>query len=218
MFESLKRIIPAVLAGLLAVSAPPAAHAQLDAAALLRAQQRGENTNLYGTNPFETQDEEGELQDTTKKERRIRKPLESYFFNDSIRALPNFVYHVDREYNRVKIGPIDTALTDFRIDYPFYEKGVGDAPIGGLGQASIPLDYFERPASFDFGFADPYHVYLYRMENVPFYNLKKPMIRFTYLESGQKRYREENFHVMVAQNISPSTGFNVNYKIGRAHV
>lgn len=212
MFESLKRIIPAVLAGLLAVSAPPAAHAQLDAAALLRAQQRGENTNLYGTNPFETQDEEGELQDTTKKERRIRKPLESYFFNDSIRALPNFVYHVDREYNRVKIGPIDTALTDFRIDYPFYEKGVGDAPIGGLGQASIPLDYFERPASFDFGFADPYHVYLYRMENVPFYNLKKPMIRFTYLESGQKRYREENFHVMVAQNISPSTGFNVNYK------
>ena len=68
MFESLKRIIPAVLAGLLAVSAPLAAHAQLDAAALLRAQQRGENTNLYGTNPFETQDEEGELQDTTKKE------------------------------------------------------------------------------------------------------------------------------------------------------
>lgn len=108
MFESLKRIIPAVLAGLLAVSAPPAAHAQLDAAALLRAQQRGENTNLYGTNPFETQDEEGELQDTTKNERRIRKPLESYFFNDSIRALPNFVYHVDREYNRVKIdrGPV----------------------------------------------------------------------------------------------------------------
>ena len=67
MFESLKRIIPAVLAGLLAVSAPLAAHAQLDAAALLRAQQRGENTNLYGTNPFETQDEEGELQDTTKR-------------------------------------------------------------------------------------------------------------------------------------------------------
>ena len=50
------------------------------------------------------------------------------------------------------------------------------------------------------------------MENVPFYNVKKPMIRFTYFESGQKRYREEQFRVMTAQNISPSTGFNVNYK------
>ncbi len=41
------------------------------------------------------------------------------------------------------------------------------------------------------------------MENVPFYNVKKPMIRFTYFESGQKRYREEQFRVMTAQNISP---------------
>ena len=34
----------------------------------------------------------------------------------------------------------------------------------------------------------------------------------TYLESGQKRFREENFNIMHAQNISPTTGFNVDYK------
>ena len=50
------------------------------------------------------------------------------------------------------------------------------------------------------------------MENVPFYNTKRPMIRMSYAESGQKRYREENFGIMVAQNISPTTGFNVDYK------
>ena len=54
--------------------------------------------NLYGSNPYEqTEGEEGENQqpqDTTKKERKIRKPLESYFFNDSIRALNNFKWHV----------------------------------------------------------------------------------------------------------------------------
>lgn len=34
----------------------------------------------------------------------------------------------------------------------------------------------------------------------------------TYLESGQKRFREENFNIMHAQNVSPTTGFNVDYK------
>ena len=67
--------------------------AQLDARSLMRAQQRGENTNLYGV-PNGTPDEEEGQQpqepvDSTK-EKRIKKPLESYFFSDSIRALPNF--------------------------------------------------------------------------------------------------------------------------------
>ena len=50
------------------------------------------------------------------------------------------------------------------------------------------------------------------MENVDFYNTKKPIIRMSYEESGQKRFREENFNIMHAQNISPSTGFNIDYK------
>ena len=55
------------------------------------AQQRGQTGSLYGNNPFEQPAEEGEEgeqqpQDTTKKERKIRKPLESYFFSDSIRC------------------------------------------------------------------------------------------------------------------------------------
>jgi len=185
-----------------------------DAKTLMRAQQNGQSGNLYGNNPFEQPEgEEGEQpQDTTKKERKIRKPLESYLFNDSIRALNNFKWHVSRDFNRVEIGPLDTTLTDYRIDYPFYREEVGDIAQGALGQTSLPLNYFRRPQFFDFSFASPYYAYTYNMENVPFYNTKKPIIRMSYAESGQKRFREENFNIMHAQNISPTTGFNVDYK------
>jgi len=200
-----------LIVGLL-LAFPAGAFAQLDARAILRAQQRGEETSLYGANPYETEEEEGEKQDTTQKKRRIRKPLESYFFDDSIRALNNFKWHVSRDYNRVKIGPLDTTLVDYRIDYPFYREDVGDMAQGALGQTSLPINYFRRPQSSDFIFADPYYAYVYDMENVPFYNTKRPLIRMSYLESGQKRYREENFDIMLAQNVSPTTGFNVDYK------
>ena len=202
------RILLAALLGLF-LTAPGIVRSQgFNARTLQRAQQRGETGNLYGTNPYEQTGEEGEEgqdgqpQDTTKKERRIRKPLESYFFSDSIRALNNFRWSVKRDYNRVEISPLDTTLTDWRIDYPFFREEVGDIAQGALGQTSLPMNYFRRPQFFDFSFASPYYAYTYDMENVPFYNTKKPIIRMTYLESGQKRFREENFNIMHAQNIS----------------
>lgn len=211
------KIFWALLTGLLLVVWPQGGSAQgLDARALMRAQQNGQSGALYGGNPYENMNgEEGEgqqQQDTTKKERKIRKPLESYFFDDSTRARPNFMWHISRDYNRVQLRDIDTTLADYRIDYPFYRHGVGDMAQGGLGQTSQPLNYFDRPQEFNFTFAAPYYAYLYDMENVPFYNTKKPMIRLSYLESGQKKYREENFDIMHAAQISPSTGFNVDYK------
>lgn len=208
-----------VLVSATALSAASSRAFAQDASSIMRAQRNGTYNNQtggYGSNPYADNEEEGEegqrQQDTTKKEKRIRKPLESYYFNDSIRALPNFEWYVDRDYNKLDVHPIDTTLTDWRLDYPFYVKGVGDMTVGSLGQASQPVNYFERPDNFDFTFSRPYYVYNYTVENVPFYNVKKPFILMSYRESGQKRYREENFGITVAQNISPTTGFNVNYK------
>ena len=192
---------------------PLSSFAQLDARAIARAQQRGEDVGLGGANPFDTRNEEEQnrSQDSTR-ENRIRKPLESYYFNDSIRALPNFMWNVSREMNDVDIMPLDTTLNNWRIDYPYQLKGTGDMSLGGLGQSTLPFNYFYRPTSPDFTFAQSYDAYTYRMENVPFYNSKTPYLNFTYLESGQKRYREEHFEVTTAHNISPTTGFNVSYK------
>ena len=192
---------------------PMSVFAQLDARAISRAQRNGQEVGLGGTNPFDTTGEEGtEEQQDSSKVRRIRKPLESYYFNDSIRALPNFMWNVDRDMNDVKIQPLDTTLMNWRIDYPYYLKGVGDMSLGGLGQSTLPFNYFDRPTSPDFTFAQSYDAYTYRMDNVPFYNSKTPYLNFMYLESGQKRYREEHFEVTTAHNISPTTSFNVNYK------
>lgn len=216
MSKSLNKILLALLFGLF-FAAPDSVCAQgLDAKSIMRAQKNGQNTNIYGNNPYEQTGEEGEEgqqpQDTTKKERKIRKPLESYFFSDTVRSLNNFKWNISRDFNRVDIQPLDTMLTDWRIDYPFYKQGVGDINQGALGQTSLPMNYFLRPQFFDFNFASPYYAYTYNMENVPFYNSKRPLIRMQYLESGQKRFREENFAIMHAQNVSPTTGFNVDYK------
>jgi len=208
----------------LCLALPVVAEAQnISASDIMRAQRRGDTTSPYGNlgeqydefgnliDPSQ-QPEEGEGADTTKKERKIRKPLESYFFNDSIRALPNFRWSISRDYNDVRIMPMDTTLTDWRIDYPYQLDGIGDMTLGGLGQSTQAFNYFDRTQGPGFAFAQTYSAYTYDLENVPFYNSKRPLIRMMYLESGQKRYREENFDIMCAQNISPSTGFNIDYR------
>ena len=191
---------------------PVSAFAQMDARAISQAQRNGQQVGLNGGNPFNTEEEGEEQPQDSTKIKRIRKPLESYYFSDSIRALPNFYWTIDRDMNEVDIQPLDTTLMNWRIDYPYYLKGVGDMTLGGLGQSTLPFNYFDRPTSPDFTFAQTYDAYTYRMDNVPFYNSKTPYLNFMYLESGQKRYREEHFEVTTAHNISPTTGFNVSYK------
>ena len=201
------------------------ASAQLDASALMRGQQnaqRGLNgmqtgQSGYGTNPYENPEgeegvPEGEQPDSTKKKERPRKPLESYFFSDSIRSLRNFQWTIDRNTNKVNIAPIDTTLALWRLDYPHQHKRLGNNSTGGLGQASEEVNYFERSTSREFTFAKPYDAYAYSLENTPFYNMKHPYIWMTYLESGQKRYREEHFEITTSQNINPSTSFSLNFK------
>ena len=199
---------------------PHMAWAQLDARDISRAQRSGQQMSLGGANSFgnmagANMDQAGDMMqengDSTATQ-RIHKPLESYYFSDSIRALPNFQWTIDKDMNDVVISPLDTTLMNWRIDCPYYLKGVGDMTMGGLGQATLPFNYFERPNSPDFEFAQPYDSYTYRMDNVPFYNSKTPYFNMMYLESGQKRYREEHFEVIMAHNASPTTSFNVNYK------
>ena len=197
------------------------AHAQVDAAALARAQreqqmygnQNGTGYDMYGNPIAGEEDEEGEQPDSTDvKKKRPKRPNESYYFSDTVRALPNWKWSIDPDFNRVNIAPLDTTLSDWRIDYVFYRKGVGDMALGGLGQSTQPVNWFDRRQDADFSFARSYDAYTARLDNVPFYNGKKPLTNLLYLEAGQKRYREEHFELVHSQNITPSTSANVNYK------
>ncbi|MBO7281913.1 MAG: putative porin, partial [Alistipes sp.] len=146
------------------------------------------------------------------KEKREKRALESYYFNDTVRALNNWLWTVDKDFDRVNIAPIDTTLQDWRIDYVFYRKGVGDMALGGLGQSTQPINWFDRRQSNDFIFARSYDAYTVRVDNVPYYNCKTPFSNLSYLESGQKRYREEHFELIHTQNIDPSTSANITYR------
>ena len=204
----------------MAMMLPDVSYAQLDAAAMARAQRNGENTNMYGAGipgmegmtGMEGEEDMEQADSTDTKKKRERRPLESYYFNDTTRALYNWKWNVDRYYNRVNIMPLDTTLADWRTDYVFYRKGVGDMALGGLGQSSQPTNWFDRNQDRDFTFARGYDAYTARLENVPFYNGKSALTNMTYLESGQKRYREEHFELVHSQNINPSTSANVSYK------
>ena len=217
MRYSIRAVISIVAAMLL----PLVVYAQIDAAALARAQRGGQGNGIYGatipgmdnTGMEGQEGMEGESADSTDaKEKREKRALESYYFADTVRALKNWKWNIDTHYNRVDIQPLDTTLSDWRIDYVFYRKGVGDMALGGLGQSSQAVNWFDRRQDPDFIFARSYDAYTARIDNVPFYNAKTPLTNLMYLESGQKRYREEHFEIVHSQNISPSTSFNVNYK------
>ena len=219
MFKNLRWILSAV-AIVVAILLPDMSYAQLDAAAMARAQREGNTNGMYGAGipgmegmaGAEGAEGTEQADSTDTKKKRERKPLESYYFNDTTRALYNWKWNVDRYYNRVKIMPLDTTLADWRTDYVFYRNGVGDMALGGLGQSSQPINWFDRSQDRDFTFARSYDAYTARLENVPFYNGKKALTNMTYLESGQKRYREEHFELVHSQNITPSTSANVSYK------
>ena len=114
------------VAFLVALMLPEVSYAQLDAAAMARAQRNGENTGMMGPgipgmDGMGMEGEEGmnEADTTETRKKRERRPLESYYFNDTVRALPNWKWNVDRYYNRVNVMPLDTTLADWRIDYVF---------------------------------------------------------------------------------------------------
>ncbi len=176
----------------------------------------GRNSPTLPGFPAPDQNLEGEEQEgTTKKkekEKKPRKPLESYFFNDSVRARENFVWHIDLYRNNMSIRSVDTLLNIFQVDYPYMRQDVGSAYLGNLGGAAVPLNYFTRPEYRDFEFAEAYDVYFTTPERAPFFNVKHPFTQLSYYSAGQKKYAEESLYISHAQNVSPSSGFNLEYK------
>ena len=125
--------------------------------------------------------------DTTQKKPKIRKPLESYFFDDSTRARNSFAWNVDLERNDINLIDVDTSMTGFQNEYPYLQNNVGSAYLGNLGAASVPLDFFIRPNFKNFSFAQSFAAYLITPEQVRFFNVKKPFTHLSYFMSGQTR-------------------------------
>lgn len=171
-----------------------------------------QNNNPYATQEFDENGNPIEQQEQTDsvKVKEIM-PLESYFFNDSIRHQKHFKWVADTYLNKVHMMPVDTLLGDFSRDYVFQREDVGDANVGILGGVSTPLNFFRRPKGNNFDYTNAYYAYLFTVENAEHYNNKRPYTSLAYQTAGQKRYAEDKLEVLHAQNITPSTGFNVRY-------
>ncbi|MBR5829644.1 MAG: hypothetical protein IKY63_00115, partial [Tidjanibacter sp.] len=150
-----------------------------------------------------------ELADSTRVKEIM--PLESYFFDDTIRRQKHFRWVADTYTNNIRMEKVDTLLGLFSRDYPFQREDVGDANVGILGGVSTPLNFFRRPKGNNFDFTNGYYSYLFTVENASHYNNKRPYTSLAYQTGGQKRYAEDKLEVLHAQNVTPSTGFNVRY-------
>ncbi len=148
----------------------------------------------------------------TVKARREKMPLESYHFSMDERQRRNMRWTIDPYANHLSIGHIDTLQNDFQNEYPFMKGSVGSAYLGNLGAPSEWLNFFERSTGRNHSFADPWGAYLRTIDNMPFYNTKTPFSQLGYMWAGQKIYQEEDLIVIHAQNITPSTGVNLDYR------
>lgn len=168
-----------------------------------------ENSDLFNTDPESTSDTLA-----GDKEKKPKKPLESYYFGDSLKVRNVFAWQYDNRRNDIKEIAIDTALNNFQKDYPYISsEKVGSAYLGNSGGAAIPIDYFNRAsANESFSLVNAFTQYIYTPDNVPFYNGKRPFSQLAYFMSGQSSKLEQQLRVTHAQNISPSSGINITYR------
>ncbi len=194
---------------------------------MLYGQNIGSNTgsfnNIYNRNDSQ-QDYEDQIKaldpnqttDTLsrKKEAKPKKPLESYFFSDSLKKNNVFSWNYKYGYNEINVIPVDTAINMFHRDSPFlHNERVGATYLGNLGAGAQSLEYEKQLSqTAAFSFLNIQNSYLYTPENIPFYNGKRPFTQLTYFMSGQLQKLEQQLRVTHAQNISPSTGINLTYR------
>ncbi len=151
-------------------------------------------------------------QDTV--EVKIKQPLLSYYFNDSIRSTKFFAWKVNTLFNSVEMTPIDSLLNaEYQIDYPYQriDGGIGSISLGNYGSATMPIDYFSRSTSTNFSFLDVWRENLMTPEKTVFYNTRTPYSRLTYSMSGDPSEEETLFNILLTHNVSPSLSVNVNY-------
>jgi len=150
-----------------------------------------------------------EADTTAKKE---RKPLRSFYFDDSIHKEKIFCWSVRPEYNTIKRQVVDTILDGFQRDYVYMKEELGSFSLGNLAGATHPVNYFRRPFSTQFSFLDAWKSYIMFPDSILFYNSKIPYSRFEYEMSGQTKLEENLFRIIFSANASPSTSFNIQYK------
>ncbi len=147
-----------------------------------------------------------------KKERRLELPkgVETTV-SDTTNTSRIFHYNVNRFTNDVELLGIDTSLSSYRTDYPFFRADVGAFFLGNLGSPVMYYDFFKRTNDYDFIFQQPYAAYFFSPTNASFYNTTTPYTLLYYDWAGSKAQMEDQLRVLHAQNILSNLSFVLEY-------
>lgn len=142
----------------------------------------------------------------------LNKKLNSFYFNDSLNRIRLFAWNVSSYTNIPTRIKLDTGQRNVQRVYPFYEMdNVGAVYLGNIGSATVNLDFFKNVAKTPFFFQNVYTPFLSTPDDVKFYNTKVPYSRVRYVTAGNRTNAEEIFGLTIAQNVSPSLSFGINY-------
>lgn len=131
---------------------------------------------------------------------------------DSSIRLAIYRWNLDKNTNKVLLKTVDTLVSSFRNDYPFYKKYTGANFLGTLGSPVMGFDYFKRPETADFIFWAPYELYGYDVANSSFFNTLTPFTKASYVWAGSRVTEEETLELTHTQNILPRLNFSIAFK------
>lgn len=140
--------------------------------------------------------------------------LETYIVPDSMKYERMFVWNNDRYLNNVKFIEHDTSFNYNFTEYPFLKKDADAVYLGVIGSPTMSANYFKREENRDFKYFDPYTVYSYTPETLPFYNTKTPYTELAYWGTlfANKEKEESNVKFLHTQNLSPEGNVSVLYQ------
>lgn len=108
----------------------------------------------------------------------------------------------------------DTSRNMFHVFKPKDKKNISSAHLGNMGSANISEIFVKRVDEYnvDFLFRFPYYIFQESIDNIRFYNTRKPYSEIFYT-TASKIKDELTLNFMHTQNVHPRLNFAVDYKL-----
>jgi len=139
--------------------------------------------------------------------------LETYAIADSMQYKRLLMWDHDRNFNEIRLHPLDTGYNYHFNDNPIFKKDVNASYLGISGSAARLYNYFKQEEERNVIFYTPYRMYSYSSEDLPFYNTKTPYTELAYWGTlfSNKEKEESNIKILTTQNIIPELNLTLEY-------
>ncbi len=121
-----------------------------------------------------------------------------HLFNvDDTNLVETWIYN--SEIHELDINNYDSTLLNFHISHPAYRKTINNSYLGNTGSAVKSNIFAEPNPKTGFVFLNSFTPYMFRSNEVPYYNVLKP---FTIFRVDIGPNEEQNIEILHTQNIN----------------